>query len=400
MILSKSGFMIEDLFTELKGCMSRHDYEKACHISIELACSGQMGRLVSFLIGLISSDYVSTNAWLVHVICTRLQAMEEKKYSCKAHVVRRNLVEIVVLLAQQEQEHNEFYQKETQHTGFVNGLHFQSARHFPELEDGLGTHITKRVDVWFMLPHLYDFMLQGNIKSALKVVYALCNKNSVPECETIDIVFKTVKKNKDDAVWILWKVLLIFASRPPSAPNMITYIQSCFNIFATQYNRKDRQFRLNLLFVCYVLAVRRKEIGWADVGNDIAERAGQMVDVIYDEIIKPAAVAKSADDHDDNADPMRRAKSVSMPKPKSKPKAKVPKSTLTPEQKADMDSKMKYLFVITYHNENTSVVYPKKSSAPLLPTPVKSIRVKNESGLHDSKSDQHNHNSAYVIEKV
>jgi hypothetical protein len=385
MLVSKSGYLLTDLYIELERSMGTHDFQRACHLSCELVSSGQLKQLIAWLVKLVSKSYITTNACLLHGISARLNAISKSKFSWKSDVVQKSLCEVVVLLSKEVPVERCLYKKGSIFPGFSTQLQTVATKSFPELESNMGLVVGH--EVFTLVRHLYNFMLEGNIKETNKVLYQICNRSNIPECETLDMVHNFVKTCKDDAVWILWNTLFIFVNRPPCNKYVQAYVHNSFKVFAFGYTKKEKQDRLNLLFACYTVCVKRLEVSYTNTCDDLVSKASSQIQYIYDDINSIKNDNKEHERDQQHTSYEHEEKLVSIVgKNKASAKKtdtkKKPKSNLTPEQQRDMDEKMKYFFVIMRQESEPSTnifhapaQYKLSETTRHSPAPTKSISI-------------------------
>lgn len=378
MLVSKSGYIITDIYIDLKRCMACHDFERACYWSVELVSSGDIRNLVNWIISLCCNEYITTNAFLYGFIISKLSIMSENNYKWKQDNVKKALCEIIMILSKEEQEEKVIYKPGTNYKPFIDSLYFRKNNRFRELEENMSYVVHN--ELFILMSYMYEFMLQGDIKSTFKIMYHLIQKNTIDECETLDIV-RQVKKNKNDSVWALWKVLMIFTHRPPCDQKTRLYVNNVFSIFASDYAKKVRQERMNILFVAYVVCVKRKPITYHDTLDDIILQASNQVNVIYDEINKSEKKEKEEKKKD--------AKDINIKRKECN--KKTPKTTMTTEEQEQFEQKMRVFFTLTYKNPSTQLHKP--IIAPVSQQPCKLVDVNGD----ELQTDETN---KYCIEKI
>lgn len=353
-MVSKSGFIIKDVYVDLEKSMSTQNHVRTCHLTAELVCSGEIRTLTSWVISLICNRYIGTNSFILEFASKRLLTIQKERYQWKNMDVRISMCVLLLLLSKEEMTTSQFYKvesytKETKE--FVESLFFKVPKSFRELRDNLSYVVEN--DVYFtVVRYMYELMLKNDIKNVFKIMHFILQSKKIDECETLDIVHD-VKKSKNDPVWLLWKVLFIFAERPPTNSTTILYIQNAFNIFSFEYNRKIRNERLNLLFVCYIICVRRKEIVYLDTYDNFIKGAASKIGIIYDELVEKETRLKQAAQEKIKKDKQEKVKK----------EIKI-KSNLTPEEQQELDKKMKAFFVLTYQRQKT----PHSYSHPNIPS--------------------------------
>ena len=345
MFVSKNGYMIPEIYSDLKSSMSNHDYERTCHWAVELTVSGQLKNLISWLIECVCNEYINTNVSFYKFIIEKIINLEAEKYNWKrTTTVKTTIAELITCIANEELSPTIFYKPSAGNfKTYVESLHFYSSKEFPELKNELSFFHGQ--DIYTTVSHLYEFMLEGQIKNVFKILHYIIMKPSIPECETLDIV-SNVKRNRNDSIWLLWKILLIFTKRPPFDNLVTNYIENLFFIFSYDFSKKLRRERMNILFVGYLVCVKKKQIFSNNVYNNIVASAGMNINILFDEALKVESVKKSVNKTENTS---------------TKNDKKV-KTKMTPEEIEELNQKMKYFYVMTYKSPTSMKTLYKPSN--------------------------------------
>lgn len=382
MFISKNGFLITDVYKDLKSSLASHDYERSCYWSVELIVSGEAKPMIHWLIALIATDYITTNGFLYEFVYNKIAYIYSEKYKWKTSLaVKKTFAELVTILAKEEQTTTSFYKTTAGNfKTFIDSLHFYAPKEYRELKDNLPFFIGN--EVFSLVSYLYEFMLNGDTKNVFKILYFISSKGVLHECETIDIV-ADIKKNKNDSVWLLWKVLFIFIHRPPIDDMVIKYVTSLYNIFSFEYSKKVRIERINLLFVAYVVCVKRKAVSVYNLYDNLVATAGNQIHVLYEDALKNEIIQKQVE---------KEEKKVAK---KRETVRKKTKSTSTPEQIKALEEKIKYFYVLTYKAPSQCQYAPTREPLSLANNALKVINVKQDT--YSSSNDQ---SSGLAIEKI
>ena len=354
-IVSKSGFIVKDVYEDLKSSMATQNYVRVCHLTAELLCSGEIKHLASWLVAMISNHYVTTNAFLLRFAATRLSAVKREQFKWKSDEVRKAVCELSLIFAKEPTTTSAtaFYKPERklskENKTFVESQYFKPGKRFVELGDNL-KYFSEDEDLFTTVCFMYEHMLKNDIKSVFKFMYHILQMKNMGACETLDIV-RDVKRCKTDPVWLLWKVLFIYAERPPTDDKTKVYISSAFDIFAFDYNKQVREERLNLLFVCYLICVKRKGTSYDNTCDDVIQQACSRIHVVYEEILEKENTEKKL---------LRAAKTDEKKVVVGKDKREREKKTtsrLSDEERKALDEKMRYLFVMTYAKPKNDHLY-------------------------------------------
>ena len=355
-IVSKSGYIIKDVYNDLMSSMETKNYVRTCHLTAELICSNELKTLTNWIISVLSNKYIGTNSFLLQFLNDRLMILRDEGFKWKNDIVRMAVCDMFLILSKENMTTTIFYKptgytKDIKH--HIEQLYFSPQKHFVELQDNLAYVVEN--EIFQLICYLYEHMLKNDIKTVFKIMYFVLQKKTIDECETLDIV-RDIKKYTNDPVWLLWKLLFIYASRPPTNPYTQSYIQNAFDIFKFEYNRKIRDERLNLLFVCYIICVRRKAVSYHDTYDDFISKASNKIGIVYDEILEIETEQKK----------MRKAKEQ---EDKTQMKEKK-KGLLDPEAQKALDEKMKYLYVLTYKKQKEPVYNKTDSSVANFPLKI------------------------------
>jgi hypothetical protein len=346
MFVSKNGYIIQDIYKDLKQAMEQHDYERACHWSVELIITGEIKNLISWLISLINTHYVTTNALFYEFINKKLQILLENKFKWKADIVKTTLAELIVCLSKEEPAKAIFYKSvEGNYREFIDSLSLFPIKVFPELDSYFTFFHGK--ELYSCIHHLYDSMLKSDSKTGLKIVHYILGKNTIPECETLKLSMQ-IGKCKNDSVWLLWEIIFMFLSRPEIEHSLKIYINYLFYIFCFEYQKKYKQERANILCIAYIVCIKKKQIQTLHIYDDLIANAGKNINILYEESLKNENTLKG---NTKETTIIEKTKSI----PSKSPSSKKNTSTMTETERKILEEKMKYLFVLTYKNPKSTL---------------------------------------------
>lgn len=337
--------MIHEIYEALFQCMQKHQYEKVCYWSAELVCSGQVKQLITFLVNLLCTDYITLNMFTYKFVLDRLLKIQTQKYNWKNTITRECICEVCMVMTKESSCKTRIYYKDADYGSFVDSLYFKKTKHYPELEDNMG-HIVQH-DIYVAVLYLYEMMLEGNTKDMLKVIHYIANKRvSVPQCETLDIVNNHVKSCKQDTVWILWKVLLIYCKRPPMTRQHDAFVKHAFRVFSFNYSKKDKQNRLEILLVAYMICVKNQPVHDTSTYDKNVQAAAKQCSVVYNEILINDTNQTEPKEQKEQAGKCDNTE-------KRQNKAANRKSNASALEDKDFEDKIKYLFVVPQLNQSS-----------------------------------------------
>lgn len=374
MFVSKNGYIIQDIYKDLKQAMEQHDHERACHWSVELIVSGELKNLISCLISLISTHYVTTNVLFYEFISQKLQILSENKFKWKVDVVKTAMAELIVCLSKEQSTNTNFYKAvDGNYREFVDSLSLFPMKTFHELDDYFTFFHGK--ELYSCIHHLYDFMLRSDTKSALKIVHYILAKSTIPECETLKLSIQ-VGKCKNDSVWLLWEVIFMFLLRAEIQSSLRIYVHHLFYMYCFEYQKKHKQERANLLCVAFVVCIKKKPIQTMNVYNDLVAHASKHIHILYEE----------SQGHDKTQDGASSESfvdtSVKSVKTSSSKASKKNVSNMTEAERKALEEKIKYLFVVTYKNPNTALYSSRIADQHQQKPCFKTIQVSDMDGGH------------------
>jgi hypothetical protein len=381
-IVSKSGFIIKDVYNDLKNSMTSKDFTRVCHLSTELVCSGELKALVGWIVSLACNEFVGTNAYLLRSLSLKLSTIAEHRFKWTHKEVRMCVCEALMLLSKEEYTSTCFYKHGTKPGVFIDQLYFNAPMKYRELQDNLG--LVVQHDVYSLASFLYEHMLKNDIKSVYKIMYAVLQVKQVDECETLEVV-RGVKKGKNDPVWLLWQVLFVFMKRPPVNAAVQGYVSNACELFSFEYNKKLRQERLNILFVCYLICVRRKNVVYQDTYDDVVSSARDRIHIVYDELLETDTKEKHM------------KQQVKKQEQKKKKETKQ-KSTLTPEEQKALEEKLRYIFVMTYQKPRATQL--ETPSAVKEHMPYKFVDVHGSDGAMEECSSSSTRQYSHKVDKL
>ncbi len=330
--VSKNGYIIHDIYGEIQNSIIQRNCEKSCYLSAELLCSGQIKKFLNWLVYKIGHDYITLNAYIVQFIGQRLELIESIGFKWQNKDIQKAICEMMILLCMERQNQVIVYKPDMDGGKYVEALYFQRPKNFPELNDGMGLIVNN--DKYIIFVYMYEFMVQGDIKSVFKIMSHIIRKcATIEECETLPLV-NNIKKFKNDSVWALWQVLFIYIKRPQNTNSYLKlYLENAFKVFAFDFTRKNKTERLNVLYVCYMICVRNKSIVYSELNNDLIKKASSQIDILYNDVLNKKVVDKAK-----------------QPPSQKKNNKKASVSNVI-SNKSEINDKMKYLFVCTYRNE-------------------------------------------------
>jgi hypothetical protein len=353
MYVSKNGFIIPEVYKDLQASLRDGNLEKCCHWMVELVVSGELKSLVNWIIMFISDEYVSTNILFYDFVVKKLNIIKDGKYNWKkSKAIKESIAEIVVCLGKQKSVRNIFFKNDQlgKQKDYVDHICLHAAKEYKEIKDVFSFFIGN--SIFTVICHLYEMILRGDARNAMKVFYYIIQKGTIKECETLSVanLEDTISKCKNDSVWLLWQLLYLFGERPEIERGMRTYIDTIFKLFCFEYSKKIRLERMNTLFTCLVICCKRKTVSLHNVYDDFVAKAGQQIHCLFDESLKTEKLQKSIDNF---------GELPTSTKKQHEPKKVISKgkktSGMTEEQKMALDEKMKYFFVLTYEKPKTEL---------------------------------------------
>ncbi len=352
--LTKSGYIAFDVLEELQASILRfnkQDLEKLCFWPAELVCSGFARQLLDALLSLYATRYVSRNGALVGLLATQATAVHNEKYKLSSDRLRVAFNDIVLTLAQQQPlpaPHEMSTPVGDHHQALMSSLGPASGVEATVVSvvgdnaiDYPGFHL---------LCHLWIRIAQGDSRSTTLLMDQLLQRNRSFEFADWDGVASIPKSLRKDVVWVIWKMLLAL-SRAIGAKHG-AYTQASLDVYKTNYSRKSRQDRLNVLYACAIICAKRKNIQDGDLNVALLKDAAKNLYVIYEQICP------------------------------SKQKKAATSSSKVHAPTGEMNDKLKYLFCYSYKSETKQS--PPPLAAPSRPMQYKLVHV---TGLSEPASE-------------
>jgi hypothetical protein len=335
--LSKSGYILPDIFAEVRSKLLEYQttstqLEQLCFWSAELVCSGKVKQLVSMLVDLYCTCFISKDLGFIEKLAKSFRTVSNERFNPRSHDVQAAICVIVIMLARQTPSRNprSFATSISySHQCFIDGLQRPTDHASAHVLDVLGPRFVD-CDILHILIHFGQSLNEGDASKACCIIDYVTQKNK-KICVSgggggvlLSITADMPKTIQNDSVWVLWK-LLMAANPHPSHKRLV---DASFNIFKLEYSAANRRDRLNLLYACAIVITTKKHLSDQAFDDKIIVQALQHLDEIYSSILGKAKKPKSSPAN---------IKSAAIQQPQPQPQASI-----------SNDEKMQALFCYAY----------------------------------------------------
>jgi hypothetical protein len=288
--LSRSGYILPDVFSELRTKLLKQDeatttasqIEQLCYWSAELVCSGKVKQVVSMLVDLYSTCFISKSLGFVERFTKSLDTIQNERYNPKSTNVQAAVCTLVIMLARQTPSRNPrsfATSLSISHQCFIDGLQRPA--------DIAASHVLRTLGEGFIdcsilhiLIHFWQSLLECDASKACCIIDYVTQKtkklNVCGGCLSITIGMPKAMQN--DSVWVLWQLLLEY---PRYQNNLRRLIQAHFIIYKIEYSAANRKDRLNLLYACVLVHTTKKQISDHPFEDKVILQALEHLDEIY-----------------------------------------------------------------------------------------------------------------------
>lgn len=318
--LSRSGFRITELYSELESALIARDPERACCLTAELACSvgGQTKCVVSYLVDTYCARCVNSRRAQLNLLHTSLAHLGDgtskspQVNACLDAVFRRGLCILTLLVACGGQLDTTlsvgaaFARVPRSESVPSLEVAMEALRQSTSARDARSmSAVIKAVpdELWFAKP-------SGS---------SGCRKGML-DVQRLRAVARR------DPVWDMWSLALDLGKDV----GVSEYVENSLHAFAWGYSATTKKTRIYLLWYAFLVIIKgAPRAGPHPIDTQTLETALHSIDRVFDDILS----GQSLDLRADEVPPQ-----VTTPPPTSTPKLKV--------AVADVDSRLNYLLTV------------------------------------------------------
>lgn len=316
--LSKSGYIVQDVFAELRFKLLRQQnqesptsaqIEQLCYWSAELVCSGRIKQLVSMLVDMYCTCFISKNLGFVERMAKSLDSVSTERFNPRSLDVQAAICALVIMLARHPPSRNprSFATSFSySHQRFIDGLQRPSEHASARVLKVLGPCFVE-CDILHILIHFWESLSEGDASKACCIIDHVTQKTKklhddlVGSAELLSITTGLPKAIQCDSVWVLWKLLMEVNTAQPTQKRLI---EASLRIFKTEYSASSRKDRLNLLYACAIVLTTKKQIPDQPFEDKVIVQALEHLDQIYEAILgKPKTTKKPVRQKQPKQDP-------------------------------------------------------------------------------------------------
>jgi len=160
-------------------------------------------------------------------------------------------------------------------------------RRYSELEF-LETNGMVTDDMFKLLNILYYKLRHAERKTVLEILNYLFSMRTLSLDDIVYPEVAHVRFAKNDLVWYLWKILLIYASKQKNT-DVKAFVKSNLDIFATTYQKKSRNRRIDILYHVFINLCKKEEL-----------YSKCLIKPIVQQVEPELALEEDDNDHDDD----------------------------------------------------------------------------------------------------
>lgn len=283
--LSKSGYILPDIFTELRSKLLRptseeKHIEQVCFWSAELVCSGKVKQLASMLVDMYSTSFISKNLSFVTKFSNTLDLLIKERFNQKSSDVQSAICTLVLMLARSTPSRNPRSFATTlssAHQSYIDGLQRPTNQASNQVLQSIGASFIDS-DILHILINYWQALSDGDAGKACCITDYVTQKVKTVK-DVVDISAGMPKAMQSDSVWVLWKILLDHATISNIQQKRL--VEASFNIFKTEYTKVNRKDRLNVLYACIIVITTKKSITEQVQDDKVIVQALTQLDDIY-----------------------------------------------------------------------------------------------------------------------
>lgn len=285
--LSKSGYILPDIFTELRSQLLRppssleeeKQIEQVCFWSAELVCSGKVKQLISMLVDIYSTSFISKNLSFVSKFSNTLDLLIKERFNQKSSDVQSAVCTLVLMLARSMPSRNPRSFATTlssAHQCYIDGLDRPTNRAYDQVLRSIGAGFIDS-EILHILISFWQALSDGDAGKACCITDYITQKTKTVNV-VVDICAGMPKAMQSDSVWVLWKILLDHHHETIQHKRLV---EASYSIFRTEYTKVNRKDRLNVLYACIIVTASKKSITEHVQDDKVILQALTQLDDIY-----------------------------------------------------------------------------------------------------------------------
>jgi hypothetical protein len=197
---------------------------------------------------------------------------QKSKLKIDKSIARSKVYEVARLLASCKHKHfNSTYRNQGVNIAAIEALVINyNEKKYEELGE-IANKVTK--DMFSLFNILFYKLLKKDVQGVVAILNYILSATNLQLADMDNSYFEHVKTCKNDIVWYLWFVLLVFTNvqRDDLQKDFVEYN---LNIFSLQLLKKYKAHRLDILYYCFIVICKDKTIKFvkehekANVKND------------------------------------------------------------------------------------------------------------------------------------
>lgn len=272
--LTLGGYLKADVYRELQDAVLHKNYERACYLTAELACTPSETRLLlNFFVQLYAERFLSSNVWVLETLHGHLQqaaALARKKSYAQNESFQKHVCQLVLIVSQEQQRTIAFPRQ--QEATACDGA---------AIADRYGDQVPPAAacKLGAMLLHV----VRGDAQGALGSLHAVLDGASAAGPAPFEFVRHLGEAQRKDVAWYVWDVLLT-ESRKSNVRLVRQYVHHALALYLFGYQKKVRATRLNYLFYA-LFVLTQKKAKLADRSTALTRRATKTIHIVFSETL-------------------------------------------------------------------------------------------------------------------
>lgn len=296
-----SGYDKGEVYNALTKSLIMKKYEDACYFSAELACTRNelphlLGHLMDIFAKYTNFDNLKTMI-RVYELIRDMSALPKKQVSYN-NVFQRLLCELVLLISINKRDHAlDLVLKE-------NGCNYSIIEHYvykyntKSYDFVHATFTDTDEEILKLFDIVYNLIKHQDKKGVIIVLsYIIHNKNLQFQNISYDEIVNIPENTRSDIIWYLWRLLLcIIQHRHRHDEHVVESMNQIFLLFLSNYQKKHRSNRLNMLIYAFALLCDDQfKVKNDEVQYPIIDEAINKIHFVYEDILKPSSSLENID---------------------------------------------------------------------------------------------------------
>lgn len=212
--------------------------------------------LIIFFLDFYVENILSNNTFVVEIVLKKLKTLASipKKNICSSPIFLSELSQLIAIFIECEEANKVNISDEYDISTIEALISNFGKKRYTEL-DFLSNEGKVTNDMFKILNVLYYKLRHHEKKDVLGIISWLVSQKTLAIDELFLDEIKHIKCMKNDIIWYLWKIALLFAK-----DIALDFVKLYLNLFTILYQKKYRQTRINILFHVFACLSSKKTI--------------------------------------------------------------------------------------------------------------------------------------------